>query len=345
MHATLPWSRLWVAAIAVWPLLCPASGPAAPGRRLAVIRSAEAGEATALDGEVGRTLGAVLSELVVEVPVEDRCRPADGGCLAGLARANDAEATLHVSLRPVGGTPSLCLLRADATGGPASRIVEPLRPGVPVAPTIREAVFRLLAPDRATGALEVQATEGSEIWIDGTRRGAAPLPPITGLSPGQHLLRVVRPGGGEARGTVEVRFETLTKVRIEPRSDELHLVAHDDAPPTRPDPSPVPPDAIEVPIERFPTWTFAGWTAVAAGGTLVLGAVLPALAAERARDDARRLRDHAGVLPRDRADDDRRLAAEVRGHERTAAILASIGASLFFGGATLLVLDLDQEAP
>jgi hypothetical protein len=292
---------------------------------------------------VDRALSDAVAAVASPIEVADRCGAGDEPCLAALARSVGAGAVLYVSLRPVGGTPSLCLTRIDAAPGrPAARAVEALRPGVPVEPPVREAVFRLLAPDRVAGFLEVEATEGSEIRVDGRRQGVAPLPAIGGLAPGQHLLRVVRPGGGEARGTVEVRFEGRTRVRIEPRSDDVVMVGHEEPPPVA---EPLPAAALEVPAEPFPVWTVAGWSAVGAGGALAAGALIPVLAAARARDEARALRDPAGRLPASRVDEDRRLAEEAAGHDRTATALLAVGASLVASGVTVLLLDLDAEEP
>jgi hypothetical protein len=399
MHAPAPCLGLllWSALVGAW--LVPAAAAAAGPERPAVVCAP-----AVLPDEIETALSAAVGAVATAVSAGEGCGAGDGACLATRARAAGARGVLHASVRPVGGTPSLTLTLVDAGDGSTARAVEPLRPGVPVEPAVREAVFRLLAPERVVGALEVVATDGSEIWIDGVRRGVAPLPAIEDLAPGQHLLRVVRPGGGEARGTVEVRFEARTRVRVEPRSDELVLLAHERAPgeaggpgerragsgdtgspgavelaaagavsgdaiaierPARdrgaavdllpgdgPAPNPnqgpsqVPPAALAEPEPRpFPVWTVAGWSALGTGGALALGAVLPALAAASARDDARALRDADGRLPPARAAEDRRLAADAAAHDRTAAILLGVGTSLLVGGAAVLLLDLDDPGP
>jgi hypothetical protein len=79
---------------------------------------------------------------------------------------------------------------------------------------VRAAVVRAVAPELHVGSLEVAAPAGAAIWIDGLRAATAPAGVLHGLSPGQHLVRVELPGGGESRSYVEVRFDEVTRLSV-----------------------------------------------------------------------------------------------------------------------------------
>lgn len=83
-------------------------------------------------------------------------------------------------------------------------------------PEVRLAAFKLLAPERIRGALRIEIdAEGVQVEVDGVDAGTTPLrAPIEGLSPGEHVVRLRRPGYAELQQTVVVRpFET-TRLKV-----------------------------------------------------------------------------------------------------------------------------------
>jgi hypothetical protein len=83
--------------------------------------------------------------------------------------------------------------------------------------SLREAAVELLAPARFVGGLQIEVADapGAVIFIDGKRVGTAPLvEPISGLTPGQHTLRVVDKTR-ELSTFVEVRYGRVNRARVE----------------------------------------------------------------------------------------------------------------------------------
>lgn len=158
------------------------------------------------------------------------CPPTDLVCIGTAGRDAGADRVLHATVRPLGDSLSLLLLVVEAReNGELGRSAEPIQPSQPVERVVRERVVGLLEPSRHVGSLWVEAPDGSTIFVDGEPRGSAPLAePIGGLAPGQHMLRVVRGGAAEARAYVEIRFASVTRVRIEPRSDQVALEGFDE---------------------------------------------------------------------------------------------------------------------
>ncbi len=216
-------SAVWlVVAIAC---LLPSASSAAP-RSLALSLGVEG-----IEAERAEPIARVIDEAVAELPGwilgerDHGCSAATEACLLAAARAADVDRVLHTTLRPIGEGLSLVLVLVGREPPTRDRYVESIPSGHPEA--ARAILFRLLAPERHVGSLAVEAARGSEIWLDGNSHGVAPLAgPIPDLRPGSYVLRVVRPGGAEARSYVEIKFGALTRVRVEPRSDEVSLIGY-----------------------------------------------------------------------------------------------------------------------
>jgi hypothetical protein len=90
-------------------------------------------------------------------------------------------------------------------------------------PAIRQALVKLVAPDRHVGSLSVELpVEGAEIRVDGKLMGRSPLAqPIAGLRPGVHRLVIARQGYSDFQEDVPVRFEQVTRVKVDLGSSAL----------------------------------------------------------------------------------------------------------------------------
>jgi len=88
---------------------------------------------------------------------------------------------------------------------------------------IRQALYKLVAPDRFVGSLVIEVpVEGAEISLDDRPVGRTPLAgPVGGLRPGVHRLVITKPGLSEFREDVPVRFQQVTKVKVDLISSAL----------------------------------------------------------------------------------------------------------------------------
>jgi hypothetical protein len=75
------------------------------------------------------------------------------------------------------------------------------------------------------GQVQVVAPPGSEIWIEGTLAGVAPLGAVT-VPIGTRAIEVKHPQYGDLRAFVEVRYGGVTETRIDPR-DALRRRSND----------------------------------------------------------------------------------------------------------------------
>lgn len=329
----------------VWLVLLLLPGQAAAMRLLVLPlqhRGPEAERARSVEKVLLEAVASLDGIVRIEPAAPIACAAHDVDCLAGIARAAGADRVLSSSLRPVGPTQALLLLSVPADGSAADRVSETLAPGSDAEALVRERVVGLLAPDSLAGGLDVEASEGSRIFVDGELRGTAPLPaPIGGLRPGQHQLRVERAGAGEARSYVEIRFARVTRVRIEPRSDQVALVGFD--PQLRRE-EPAPPVQVREPelapspgLLRSPALR---WGLLAAGALAVGGGVLPVVDGQSLREERDSLRDGEGrFAPADRSRE-AALRASYEKRQTASTVLFATGGVLLAGAGALFVLEL-----
>jgi len=141
---------------------------------------------------------------------------------------------------------------------------------------IRQALYKLAAPDRLIGSLRVEVpVEGAEVYLDGKLAGRSPLgEPIGGLRPGLHRLRISKPGLSEFQEDVPVRFQQITRVKVDLISSALTGLTYEKEAAAqaeeaaRPAPAPAPPPDRSL-------WV-AGWSLTGVG--LAVGAVAGVLA-------------------------------------------------------------------
>ncbi|AKU89777.1 hypothetical protein AKJ08_0164 [Vulgatibacter incomptus] len=300
-------------------LALPIDADGVPARQVAEVQA-----------ELDRALAELHGWSRIGLPAPPPCERSDEACLAEAGRAARADRIFAPSLRSLGGALVLAAVSVDPESGSAQRLTQAIA-GSP-AGAARELVVRAITPERWTGRLEVDAARGSEIWIDGVLHGSSPLEgAITGLVPGPHVLRVVRPGGGEARSYVEVRFGAATRVRVEPRSDDVTLVGVE--------PAPVAATALSegpaaVAVDRdggLPRgWTIAKWALLGGGAAVAAAGTIPAAAAGASLRERDALRDGSGSFPADA-----RARQEELGRRYEARRSAATG--LFVAGGAMLV--------
>ncbi|WP_373048923.1 hypothetical protein [Vulgatibacter sp.] len=311
-------------------LVCPALARASAAQQLLLVPLAAPAVEAAVAAEVGAHLESEARVLLPLVePGATRCPTVERSCLVAAGVAAGADVVLHASLRPVGENLVLLLVRVGVEDESIARLSEPLPRGEALRHAVRERLVRLLAPARWVGELLVEATPGSEIWLDGERRGIAPeATHFRDLAPGQHLLRVARTGLGEARAYVEIHFDRQTQVRVEPRSDELAVVGTAELPAA---PEPAPGDGQGV-------WQPLRWSLLGAGGAAIALAAWPALDARSIRSEREALRAGSGAFPAGAAREQRLLQERYERRQIATSALLGSGVLLVAGGAALFWL-------
>lgn len=80
---------------------------------------------------------------------------------------------------------------------------------------VRVAAYRLVAPERLRGALNVQVTvTGADVYLDGRWLGKSPVPVQRGLPLGEYALRVSKAGYDDALQPVRVPFQKTAEVVV-----------------------------------------------------------------------------------------------------------------------------------
>ncbi len=326
----MPGIRWILAALA---LACPLFASAASTRLLLLPTLALDPPEALVAAQVDRHLAEAAAALgFTRVPPPDRtCTQPEHGCLVALAVAADAERVVHAELRRVGGSLALLLVGAGVGEDSLVRSSDPLPQRDALAGPLRERLLRVVAPERWVGELHIDATPGSEIWLDGERRGVTPLAaPLGGIAPGEHLLRVARAGVGEARASVEIRFGQQTRVRIEPRSDQLAVLGF------------VPEGTASVAAggrERV-GWLhdpLLRWTLLGAGGGALAGSAWPALDARAIAKERDELRSAGGAFPAAVQARQRDLLGRYERRRLAAVVLLGTGAVLALGAGALFL--------
>lgn len=307
-----------------------------------VAEGADAGRAAQIQAGLDAAVADVRGALEVVPPAGPTfCGSLDDACIASAGKAAGASRVLHTAARPVGETLSALLVLVPVGAGATRKEAVTIGAGVDAGPLVRAAAVQLVAPARYTGSLVVEASDGSALFVDGAKLGVTPLAaPIEGLPPGQRSLRVVRPGGAEARALVEIRYATLTRVRVEPRSDLLEVLAFD----AGVAPGEAVPSAALAPAEEEGVRPARIGQGVLAGvGLVAIGAgVLFALEASDAEAGLEGLQDGSGNYPVGSAAERTRLLDELDANGTRATASFAAGGALLAGAALWFWLD---EAP
>lgn len=173
-----------------------------------------------LRGEVERLGLLQLQERAQTVTQLERIDPEAQGCtepscLSRLAAACEVERLLLGTVATLGDAYVLDLKLFDADSSAFTRRDSTQLRGERevMINGIREAAVRILAPERFAGTLEILLERfGAEVFVDGTRVGTTPLPPISGLEPGAHAVRIALKSYDDFDRFVDIRYGQTTLV-------------------------------------------------------------------------------------------------------------------------------------
>lgn len=126
----------------------------------------------------------------------------------------------------------------------------------------RKAAFRLLAPERYQGTLELAIDmDGAAVFLDGGKMGTSPIPPLKVLV-GTHALRVTHERYRDFVRFVDIRFEATTPVEV---AMGAFPIVRDDM-----QQKPKRPATPAAPLPWYRRW----WVAAGVGGAVLLGTAL-----------------------------------------------------------------------
>lgn len=187
------------------------------------------------------------------------CEGADN-CLSALGRHLKARYVVAGNLASLGSSYVVTLKLVDARKGRSIRRISQPLSGEPekLIEAVRVAAYRLLAPDKLLGSIQVVVNmAGASIFLDGRLSGTSPLKsPLTDLKVGVHLLKITHPQHLDFVKKVEVRFQKTTIVRVnlvKPKPMKAVVV-----------PVPKGPITMDSPVPFYGKWWFWTLTSVAA---------------------------------------------------------------------------------
>ncbi len=136
---------------------------------------------------------------------------------------------------------------------------------------VRVAAYRLLAPEKLTGSLQVLVNiAGATIYMDGKRVGVSPLRhALSKLAVKKHTLRITHPDHLDFIRKVKVRFQKTSIVRVKLKRPKILPRRHARSLP------PVIKDARTPWYAKWWFWTIVGVVAVGAGAAA--GILVPRL--------------------------------------------------------------------
>jgi hypothetical protein len=341
--------------------------------------------------ENARALERALGDAVAALPEVALARPEvlaselkrEPGCAAHIACAAAAAAKagarqfISGTVSSLGDTYTLDLKLIDArTGQELRRATHPVSGRQErLTELVRATAVELLAPGRYAGRLDVQVANdahevarGAQLFLDGKLRGRLPLKePLSGITPGQHTLRVAKEGFLDSTLFVDVRYDETTEAHLDlaegavagesavstPGPSKPGAVASTPASSkpgaaktapaggakadgTRPPPFVLSTGPASEPAD--PWLKIAGWSGVGVG----LAAVATGIAFH-----AKAFSTASGLNQRSRTNQltpaDLPAYDDVRSEMRTARILYLVGGLTAATGATLLILDRVQQ--
>ncbi|MHB8416949.1 MAG: PEGA domain-containing protein [Myxococcales bacterium] len=159
-------------------------------------------------------------------------------CLADFGRLLSVDKVVYGVVSGLGDRYSFDLKLVDVASGGEERRVAATIDGKRDAllPGLREAAVHLMAPGRWTGALELRASvDDAAVLVDGKRLGTTPLRgAVAGLTPGQHSLRLSRPGYADFEKIVTVHFDQTTVVAVDVAQSSVRGVMYREGAPAAP---------------------------------------------------------------------------------------------------------------
>lgn len=179
-----------------------------------------------LDGLLRMELGRLADEgmpspreiaLVVKSSPELRECTGEVSCLAAAGGALKVDQMISGNVGGLAGSYVLNLKMVDVARREEVRRIQETISGQPdeLIEAVRVAAYRMIAPERLRGALEVLANvSGAEVLLDGRSLGQTPLAPQLGLPVGEHTLRVHKAGYTDSVQTVKVRLQKTARLVV-----------------------------------------------------------------------------------------------------------------------------------
>lgn len=275
-------------ALAIWRLK-PLGLDAATADRLESLLRAEAGRITGFDLQPY----AVTEQRLTAHPGLSACA-GETACLCRIGRALQVDRLATGVIGALGDDYTFDLKLIDvAACRELRRINEALsgREDVLIG-AIRQALYKLLAPSLVVGSLQIELpVPGARVEVDGRLVGETPLgSPVTDLRPGLHRIRIHKPGFQDFSEDVPVRFQQLTRIRVDLAKSVLTGLTYEREA-REPEPAAPPPAAVQGEAApsglRSAAWSTTGLAVLAAATAGVLG--------WRAREAERQLEDAAGA--------------------------------------------------
>ncbi|RMH39828.1 MAG: PEGA domain-containing protein [Deltaproteobacteria bacterium] len=218
-------------AIAIAVALWAGRAAAAPPVRVALAPPSTLGaEASA---KQARALGAALERALASVPGHAVVGPAavrravararkpelrtcdgDVACLADLGALLGVDRVVYVEVGGLGDARVLAMQLVDVASRTEVRSITAELTAADVDRSARAAAYRLLAPQRYVGTLQLDVdVPGAAIYVDGTQIGVSPMPPRE-IAVGSHALRVTHPEYRDFVRFVDIEFDTTTKISV-----------------------------------------------------------------------------------------------------------------------------------
>jgi hypothetical protein len=145
----------------------------------------------------------------------------DDKCLTAIGKRLGVDVVITGTVGSLGNTFVLNIRAVDVAQGRQLRQIatEPLRGGPDeLIESVREAAYRLLAPDQLLGAIQIQTdVVAAEVRLGERVLGKTPLANlgVVGKLPlGKHVLRVSAPGHAPFEEEVTVRFQKISPVVV-----------------------------------------------------------------------------------------------------------------------------------
>jgi len=218
--------------------------------------------------EMGRIVGDIVPSIKSQqVQRKSRalrkCQGADY-CLAQIGRRLRARYIVSGTLASLGRDYVVRLKMVSTKTGKSVRGIAEVLSGQKdqLIEAVRVAAYRLLAPERLQGSLQVLVNiAGATIYLDGVRVGVSPLRhAMPNLAVKKHTLRITHPDHLDFIRKVKVRFQKMSIVRVKLKRPKIL--------PVRKGPRALPPvvkDAVTPWYSKWWFWTIVGVVAVGAG--------------------------------------------------------------------------------
>lgn len=171
------------------------------------------------------TISSIDVEIALQDPRNEAIRRCDGGsrarvqCAADLGAVLGADTVIYGTIGAIGDSYSVNLRAVDVASRRESAKHSATIAGSrdKLIPEVRLAAFKLVAPDKILGTLEVDIdVPGVLVEIDGKELGTTPLAdPLVQLPPGAHVVVLRRPGFDEFQQEFDIKAFETARLQLE----------------------------------------------------------------------------------------------------------------------------------